>query len=169
MSKFSERIRSVVSKMIAPFSPHQYRLAQIKEYRSEDVEISRDFKDYAEKLTKKISDKCSKAQSNGSFDLYGFYEEWDDIDAETICEKIRLYRQYYDINSDHENGNAAARTRLHEIQHELAAAQAQLDSLYEQYLYSQTVYRRSSTDDTEDSADAEEPAGDSSGVPEYNL
>ncbi|MBQ1660076.1 MAG: hypothetical protein II059_09595, partial [Clostridia bacterium] len=106
MSKFSERIKSVISKVISTFSPHQYRLAQIREYRDENVEVSRAFKDYAKKLPKKIEKKCRKSQRNKSFNLYGFYEEWDAIDQESIKEKIRIYRQYFDVNSGHEDQSA---------------------------------------------------------------
>lgn len=147
-------ITSIKTKVISLFSSHERRIKQIEEYRDKPVTLSSEFKKYGDRLLEETREKCSKAVHNNSFDLYGWYSgEWNLIDEECIKEKIGLYRRYYEANSHHENSDAAARSRLLEIRHELTSVRNQLDLLYEKYLYSQTVYRKSADADTENSTD----------------
>ncbi len=154
--------KSVKDRVVSFFSPHKRRISQIETYMDKSVEISDDFRNYARTLPEKIRKKCSNTVRRDRFDLYGFNSDWNEIDEHTRLEKINLYREFFNASSEHDKNEIAAMTRLNEIQYELAAAQTQLDALYDKLLFQNTVYRRGhedtsgaaddTADDTEDAA-----------------
>lgn len=166
--EFTNALKSVKDNVVSLFSSHKRRINQIEHYLDKPVEVSDDFKSYAKNLPAKTRKKCDRAKKKGSFDLFGFSTDWDSIDEYTLQEKKRLYRQYFAASSEHDKHEIAAMTRLNEIQYELAAAQTQLDVLYDKLLFLNTVYRwgNAETADPKPSEDIEEtPADAADGVP----
>ena len=162
--KITKVLKSAKDKVISFFSPHKHRIGQIESYMDKPVEVSDEFRRYAKSFPEQVRKKCARARKRGSFDLYGFNSDWNAVDQQTFMEKIGLYRQFFNSSADHSKQEIAAMTRLNEIQYEIAAAQNQLDALYQKLLRQNTVYQRGPEESAEDQTAEDQIADDDENV-----
>lgn len=162
--KITKVLKSAKGKVISFFSPHERRLGLIENYTDKSVEISGEFRRYAKSFPEQVRKKCGRTRKCESFDLYGFNADWNAIDQQTIMEKIGLYRQFFNASADHSKKDIAAMTRLNEVRYELAAAQNQLDALYQKLLRQNTVYQRGPEESADDQTADDQTVDDDENV-----
>ena len=121
-----------------------------KAYGQSQLSVPAEFTRFERTLPFKIRVSIIMAKLHRAFSVFGFWNEFEEIDIESDKAKSILYNACLEKAANRVTNAVAKRTELLDIEHEIARTTEQLEQMYEQLNTMNVVYRRSPPPDLYD-------------------